>query len=90
MKTVENTLFGQFEVFWGVLDPHIEIQARVGSFSHYKSGSEAVTFQDPLYPNEAKTLSVYRHASNPKCIVLLAEITPSIWAYGFQLDGQYA
>jgi len=85
MKTIEDTPFGRFEIYWGV-DEVREIERRFGSFDHFKDEHQYLRLKEPLY-GELKTLTVYRHTTNSHWIVLLGEITNCVWANGFLIDG---
>ncbi len=65
---------------WGVLDPDAALRDMFGVEGPLSSGSERVTFNDPLYPSETKTLSVYKTLSGAN--VCLGEISNAVWAVG--------
>ncbi|WP_371169569.1 hypothetical protein [Aliiroseovarius sp. 2305UL8-7] len=84
MKTNSIDQHGNhWAVAWGLAD---ERQALVEEFDingTLAETGEAVTFTDPLYSEETKTLHVYETAENGKhYFVAIAEITPGIYAVG--------
>jgi len=80
MKTVEDTPLGRFQIDWGIAEPTTEL----GNIVSRNDEPRALTFGDPLYPNETKTLGVYRNDASGEWL-LLAEITPGVWALGRQV-----
>ncbi len=77
MRTVEDTPLGRFQIDWGIGEPTTELR---GNIVPRSQEPRALTFADPLYPNETKTLNVYRNANGE--LLLFGEITPSVWAFG--------
>ncbi|WP_144377763.1 hypothetical protein [Mesorhizobium amorphae] len=71
IKTVEDTPLGRFQIDWGIAEPTTEL----GNIVSRSDEPRALTFVDPLYPAETKTLRVYRNEAGGEWL-LLAEITP--------------
>lgn len=84
MKRVSKDLQGQeWEIRWGVLDEEAVLKNDFGVSGPFRKRPETATFQDPIYRNETKTLSVYESADGS--IVAMSEITPSVYAVGVKL-----
>ena len=79
-----QTHHDNWTIQWGVLDPEDALRDHFNITGPFKSTGERVTFTDPLYPDETKTLFVYA-APNGQ-IVAISEITPGAYAAGIRTD----
>ena len=79
-RTSKDQNGDSWEISWGVLDPEQTLAEEFGIIGPFRNLKQHVTFQDPIYRIETKTLHVYQ--SEAANIVAMAEITPSIYAAG--------
>jgi hypothetical protein len=81
--------YGKLRIHWGVCeDQEIttpEGTETIAAFEQIKSGPETLTFEDPLYPSESKTLHVYRHSKHLDYFAVFGEITMGVYAIGHQI-----
>jgi hypothetical protein len=73
-----------WDVMWGVTDPDLAL-AEMGVTEQLVSTGASATFQDPLYPDETKTLFIYLVGeAKPSQLAVVSEITPGVYAAGIK------
>ncbi|MFO1032804.1 MAG: hypothetical protein U1E15_01430 [Hyphomicrobiales bacterium] len=81
MRQVSRDTSGTaWDVIWGVSDPDEALQ-RLGVAGDIHSTGQQAEFQDPLYPDETKTLTIYTSGEQ---LVVMGEITNGIYAAGLK------
>jgi hypothetical protein len=69
-----------WDVIWGVTNPDTALE-QLGVSADLQSTGQQATFQDPLYPTETKTLTIYKVNDR---LVVMGELTNGIYAAGLK------